>query len=120
MANATLKLLQQLNDGQVYADPADPGFTTRFKTTSAQKSLNGQRTTNYVSEIIINDDHTVVIGSQSVVDAVSVRLRVSGAVESMARIKEIVNNLGAQLQDWTDEDVFIGFAPTTVPENPHA
>lgn len=119
MANANTKLYRQLADGQIFSDPADPGFTVRFKTTSNQKSLNGVSTQNYVTEIIYNDDHDVMINSVNAVDALSVRLRVSGSASSMTRLTEIVKGLAAQVGFWVVEDVLEGFPPTTIPYNPH-
>lgn len=117
---ANTKLFQQLPEGPVYADPLDPNYTVRFKTTTAPKSLNGVRTTNFATEIIVNDQHAVIVGGVNAVDALSVRLRVSGSAESMARLKALVNQLGTQLASWTTEDVLLGFDPATVPVNPDA
>lgn len=80
MGVSTLKLYSQQPNGVTYADPAKPGMTVRFKTTSAPKMLDGQRTTNYVTEIVANDTNDVTLGSKTVPDALSIRIRVSGAV----------------------------------------
>jgi len=115
---ATLKVLRQENTGVVYADPADLGLSVRFRHSSAQKSLNGVPTTNHVTEIIANDDHAVVIGGVNAKDALSVRIRTSGASESKARLRELLLALAAQVDDWDDESVFQGFNPTTAPVIP--
>lgn len=118
MATEATQLRSQLPEGPIYADPLKPDFTVRFKTTSAAKSLNGVRTENYITEIILNDSNSVTIGNVNAIDAVSVRLRVSGSAQSMTRVKAIVDNLGTQLAEWTDEKVLLGFNPTTAPTNP--
>lgn len=112
------KLFSTTPEGPIFSDPTDPDFTVRFKTSTAPKSLNGARTTNYVTEIIVNDNCDVVIGGVNAVDALSVRLRVSGSIESMARLVSVVNSLASQVSTWGDEDVWLGFDPTTVPVNP--
>lgn len=109
-----LKIQKIETNGVVYADPADPGLSVRFKQTSQGKSLNGVPTTNHVTEIIINDDNQVMIGGHSAIDAISVRVRVSGSAQSKARIKALLGVL-ASLGTWADEDVFSGFRPVTPP-----
>lgn len=118
MTDVNTQLLRQLSDGAIYADPADPDFSVRFKTTSAPKSLNGISTTNRITEIIINDLSEVTVGSATGIDPLSVRLRVSGSVESHARLVELVNSLGGKLSTWTGQNVLKGFPPSTVPVNP--
>jgi len=112
---ANLQKLRNLPDGTIYADPNDPDYTVRFKTTSAPKSLNGLKTTNYICEIIVNDSNTVTIGSTDVVDPVSVRVRCSGALESHSRLAAILGNVAAKLSTWAGENVLIGFDPSTPP-----
>ena len=111
----SLKLFSQQPNGVTYANPDKPDFSVRFKTTSQAKLLDGVRTTNYITEIIANDVNPVDVGSKNLNDAVSVRIRLSGAVQSMDRVKEIVGNLATQLPTWAAEDVFIGFQPSTLP-----
>lgn len=118
MATEPTQLLAQLPDGPVYADPLKPNYQVRFKTTSAQKSLDGVRVTNYVTEIIISDVNPIVVGALNPNDTLSVRLRVSGSSESMTRLKAIINNLGTQVATWGTENAFLGFDPLTVPTNP--
>lgn len=118
MTDVNTKLLRQLPDGVIYADPANPNFTVRFKTTSQPKSLNGLSTTNRISEIIYNDLNEVTIGAATGIDPLSVRLRVSGSVESHDRLVEIINGLAGQVATWNSQDVLKGFTPTTVPVNP--
>jgi len=106
--------------GITLADPADPDLTVRFKFGKQQKVISGLSATNVVSEIIYNDLNTVTIGEESAVDAVSVRLRTSGAFESMARVSELLLSLAAQISTWNAEAVFKGFPPTTKPVIPAA
>lgn len=106
--------------GTIYAAPNDPNYTVRFKTTKARKSLRGLNVDNYVTEIIINDLDNVTVGDVTAVDALSVRLKVSGSEGGMDRLKLIVSQLAAQVDDWADEHVFLGFAPVTLPVYPEA
>lgn len=114
----TLKVLRFDPDGVTYADPADRGFSVRFKFAQSSKSLSGIPTTNHACEIIVNDDVNVTLNGVSAVDALSLRIRTSCAKESMARLGAIMTSIGAQLDDWATEGVPSGFAPTTVPINP--
>lgn len=103
-----------------FADPKDPDFTVRFKTTTSKKTLQGIATDNYVTEIIVNDDNQVVINGQSVTDPLSLRIKVSGAVVSQDRLNKICASIASQLPVWFAENVFLGFEPVTVPVNPDA
>lgn len=111
----SLKLYSQQPNGVTFSDPNDPDYQVRFKTTSTAKMLDGSRTTNFVTEVIVNDNHLVNIGDKQVSDAISVRVRVSGAAESHEHLKIVVKNLASQLATWADEDVFVGFRPDTLP-----
>lgn len=115
---STLKLLSQDATGVTYADPSDRNCTVRFKSTSASKSLNGVAATNYSTEIIYNDGVDVVVGGVNAVDALSVRLRTSGADVSKVRLKAILLSLAAQVDEWETEGVFAGFPPVTAPVIP--
>jgi hypothetical protein len=115
MAIATMQLYSQQPNGVTYALPEDPDCTVRFKTSSSPKTLDGKRVTNYVTEIMMNDQHPLVIGDDNVNDALSVRVRVSGSAESMDRLEEMVGNLTAKLPSWLTENVLVGFRPTTLP-----
>jgi len=116
MANTVLK--QTLVDGVLYADPGDPGFTVRFRNSSAKKTLNGVSVNNYVGEIIYNDDVAVTVGGVAATDAVSVRIRVSGTNEASTRKSAILTTLAAQLMTWDGQSAFKGFNPTTAPTIP--
>lgn len=117
MSVNTLQLYSQQSNGVTYCDPANPNFTVRFKTTSSQKVLDGLKVQNYISEIAANDNHSVVVGSQAVSDALSVRIRTSGSLHSKARIKQMLIDLAAKVDTWEGENVLIGFVPTTAPVN---
>lgn len=101
--------------GVTYANPTDPDFRVRFKTTSSQKSLNGVSVMNFVTEIIVNDNVPVTLGNTSANDPVAVRIRVSGSLASAARRDAILKSIAAQLGTWTNENVFAGFEPATAP-----
>lgn len=113
-----LKIQKIEQTGVVYADPADPGLSIRFKQTEQGKSLNGAPVTNHVTEVIINDDNAVVVSGVSAIDALSIRLRVSASAFSKVRVKAILVALAADVDNWSDEDVFSGFRPVTIPTNP--
>jgi hypothetical protein len=112
-----LKIQKIENTGVVYADPADPGLSIRFKQVEQGKSLNGLAVANHATEIIINDDNAVTISGQPAVDAISIRLRVSASAQSKARVKALLGIL-ASTNAWADEDVFSGFRPVTTPAVP--
>lgn len=115
--NRDLQRLTQDAYGVTYADPLDPNFTIRFKNTRANKSLNGVTTTNHVTEIIVNDDQQITISGVNATDALSIRVRVSGAFESTARKSQMLKSLGLQLVGWANENVLVGFEPTSTPRN---
>lgn len=118
---ATLQVLRQENNGVVYADPAKPDMTVRFRNTVAAKTLNGVSVKNYRTEIIYNDNNSVTVGDGvSALDAVSIRLSVSGALESETRVEEILAALAAQINTWAGQNVFKGFNPTSAPVIPAA
>lgn len=104
--------------GVTFADPTDPDFTVRFKTTTSNKLLNGNSIPNYVTEIIANDAVNVQLGTQTLVDNISVRVRVSGSQLSDARKKAVVKSIASQLGVWADGAVYSGFEPAVAPMNP--
>lgn len=113
-----MKLQAHLQDGSLFADPLKPSATCRFKTTQSPKTIDGIRLSNYVTEIIFNDTSPVTSGEKTANDLLSIRIRVSGALESSARIKTILLSLASQCDEWANEDVLIGFEPSTAPINP--
>lgn len=116
MSKRQLKLFSQQPNGTVWADSSDPNYTVRFKTSSAPKILDGQRTMNHVTEIIVNDTSNVTIGAKVVPDALSVRVRASGSTEAQPDLAQALRDVAAQLDTWIGEDVLLGFAPGTAPE----
>lgn len=115
---SNMQLLQHLNDGAIYADPLKPTATCRFKTTSGAKTIDGVRLQNVVTEIIFNDVNPVTAGAKTANDALSVRIRISGSVDSHPRLKALLNSLASQVDEWGTENVLLGFEPTTRPINP--
>ena len=111
----TMKIQKIENTGVVYAEPSEPDYTVRVKHSSQPKSLNGVQATNQITEIIVNDNADVTIGSVAAVDALSIRVRVSGSLQATSRKKALLAALMTTLDNWQDEDVFSGFNPTTVP-----
>lgn len=115
MATITLSVKSRENNGVTYADPAKPDMTIRFRSSTIQKSLNGIQMPNYAVEIIANDNNSITVGSETCLDPISVRLRVSGAIQSKGRLRDIITSIAAQLGTWETENVMQGFAPTTAP-----
>jgi len=118
---ATLQVYRQEPTGIIYANPADPDLTVRFRNTSTNKTLNGVSVKNNLTEIIYNDDNLVEVATDVYAnDAISVRLRVSGSPLSSSRIAEILLSLAAQIGTWNTQNVFAGFNPTSAPVIPAA
>lgn len=117
MSNLT-QLLTNDAYGVTFADPTDPNFTVRFKTVRNRKNLNGVSVDNYITEIIASDGNEVSVGNTSAMDTLAVRIRMSGSDLSKQRLEAIVKGLASQISSWTDENVFLGFRPETVPVNP--
>lgn len=115
MANVTLSVKSQDNAGITYGDPAKPDNTVRFRFSSTVKNLNGVNATNYLTEIIANDNNSITIGGVSAQDALSVRIRISGTLESKARLRVLLTSLAAQVGQWETENVVQGFRPVTAP-----
>jgi len=115
MAAETSVLVRTEPTGVLYALPTKPDMTIRFRNTKSAKTLNGVNTQNYLTEIIYNDNNPVTISGVAANDAVSIRLRVSGAFESHARLAQILSNLSAQVNTWVGQNVLKGFQPTSAP-----
>lgn len=111
----TLSVKSQDNAGVTYANPAKPDTTFRFRFGLTQKTLSGLSVPNFATEIIINDNNPVTISGVSAQDALSVRMRISGAIESKARLRQLLRSLAAQLATWDTENVMQGFRPSTAP-----
>jgi hypothetical protein len=112
---ANLALYSQNPNGTTWADPSDPNYVVRFKTTQAPKSIGGHATKNVVHEIITNGTNPVPVGDGVVMDAVSARIRLSGALESRAVVAKMLRDTAATLESWDTENVFVGFQPATPP-----
>jgi len=115
MAAVTLSVKTQDSSGVTYADPASPASTCRFRFGTTSKVLNGISVANNASEIIINDNNAVTINGASALDALSIRIRVSGSQYSKTRLRNLLVSAAAQLAQWETENVFQGFRPTTAP-----
>lgn len=120
MSTNALQLYSQQSNGVTYCDPLNPNFTVRFKTTSSQKVIDGFKVQNFITEIAANDVNDVIIGGSSASDALSVRLRTSGSLQSMGRLEQMLLDMASKVAAWKDENVLIGFAPNTVPVNTEA
>lgn len=109
------QLYSRKANGVTYSDPARPSFTVRLKTTLSPKTLDGLKTNNVVTEIIVNDKITITKDGATSDDPVSVRVRISGSQLSHNALKHILQGLGPQLTTWSNQNVVLGFEPTTVP-----
>lgn len=117
MSVNTLQLFSQQTNGVTYCDPSSPDYIVRFKSTSSQKVLDGKKVQNVIAEITANDNYSVVVGDASVTDALSVRIRTSGSIPSMPRLKQMLLDLAGKVDTWSTENVLIGFKPSTPPIN---
>lgn len=111
----TLSVRSQDNAGVTYANPGKPDTTVRFRFSGSSKALNGVTVPNYATEVIVNDNNAVTVGGVSAQDALSIRVRVSGALESKARLRQLLLSLAAQIGTWETENVMQGFRPVTAP-----
>lgn len=111
----TLSVKSQENAGVTYADPAKPDTTVRFRFSSTVKQLNGVSVPNYATEIIVNDNNSITVGSVSAQDALSIRIRVSGTLLSKTRLRQLLTSAATQLGTWETENVMQGFRPATAP-----
>jgi len=111
-----LRVISSDANSVTYANPADPNYTVRFKTNSSMKNVDGSRLQNFITEIIVNDTNAVAVGSSSVSDALSLRIRFSGSDLSKARLMAIANSVFAQCtSEWFAQHILIGFRPDTSP-----
>lgn len=117
-----MKPLNRDGNSITYANPTDPNFQVRIKTSSAKKVLKGNPVDNYITDIIATDDHAVELPTSAgkVEDALSVRIRTSGTVYGHERILKILQSLATNYQAWYEEGVFVGFEPATLPQYPAA
>jgi len=113
--SVTLSVKTQDSAGVTYADPAKPDMTIRFRSSNANKTLSGVTVPNYSTEIIVNDNNTVTVGGVSALDALSIRVRVSGCLASKTRLRQLLTSIAAQLGTWETENVMQGFRPGTAP-----
>lgn len=111
----TFKVQKTENTGIVYAEPSDPDNTVRLKHSTQAKSLNGVNVSNQVTEVIVNDNCDITIGGVAAVDALSIRVRISGTLQANDRKKALLASLMTTLGVWAEQDVLSGFNPTSVP-----
>jgi len=118
---ATLSKLREDSTGVIYANPAKPDQIVRFRNTTSQKTLSGVPVTNYLTEIIYNEDNEITVATGvTAKDAISLRIRVSGAALSMTQLSVLIHSMADQIQTWAGQNVFTGFAPSTAPVIPAA
>jgi len=115
MATFTLSVKSQDSTGVTYALPTNPDLTVRFRQSVVKKTLDGHQLNNYSLDIISNDLNPITVGSDTVKDPLSVRVRVSGTLESKGRLRDILTSIAASLPQWETENVCQGFRPATAP-----
>jgi len=115
MANVTLQVKSLDANGVTYANPNKPDSTVRIRSAVTSKMLNGVPVQNYATEYIYNDNNAVTVGGIAAVDANSVRVRVSGSLQSAANLRQMLLSMAAQVGTWDTEHVNQGFRPTTAP-----
>jgi hypothetical protein len=110
----------QKSDGNsaTYADPTDADYTVRVKQTQVSKSLDGKPVKNWITEVIMGRTNPIEVEGIDAVDQCSVRLRISGAVQSAAALQAMADLLAGCIAEWSDEHWLIGFNPTSVPAIP--
>jgi len=111
----TLAVKSLDSNGITFALPSKPDLTVRFRFSSVNKSLNGIVVPNYATEIIINDNNEITVGSETVQDSLSLRLRISGTNYSSTRLGQMLAMIIAQSGTWYSENILSGFRPTTAP-----
>lgn len=104
--------------GIIFADPAKPDYRVRFDHSELTKKVGAGVTSTHITEIRINDSHDITVDGVAGADNIAISLRVSAAPESKARVKQILAELGLKAPVWSNENVFVGFQPTTLPVNP--
>lgn len=114
------QFLRSTPKGVVFADPASPDFRVRFDHSELTKKVGTAQTSTHITEIKVNDANTINVDGVSGTDNIAVNIRISASPESKVRVKQVLTQLCAQLPKWADENVFIGFQPTTLPVNPSA
>jgi len=115
MSSVTLSVKSRDASGITFADPTKPSNTVRFRFSTTTKVLNGVSTPNYATEIVVNDSNSVTVGGVSALDALSIRVRISGALESKVRLQNLLNSIAAQFATWENENILQGFCPSTAP-----
>lgn len=106
--------------GIIFADPAKSDYRVRFDHSELPKKVGTSNTLTHITEIRINDANDIIVDGVAGTDNIAISLRVSAAPESKARVKSILTQLGLQAPVWSDENVLVGFQPTTLPVNPTA
>jgi hypothetical protein len=110
-----LQKLRSDASGITFAEPSDPDNTVRFKQTASLKSLNGHSVKNQQTEIIANDLADILVGTETVQEALSVRIKVSGSHFAKERKRTLLLAIASKLGQWETEGVFEGFEPQTPP-----
>lgn len=106
----------QDQNGVTFAKLNDVNASIRVKQTSAPKTLNGVRVSNFVTEIIAVDEVEVhPTSTVTATDLESLRIRFSSTAEGVDRLIAKLEGLTALAKVWKSEGVMIGFQPKTAP-----
>lgn len=82
MTQRILRAIASDINGVTFADPSDVNATTRTRTVRTNKTVENQRVTNVRNEFIVNRPGTLIIGDDTVTEALSVRVTISGSTLS--------------------------------------
>lgn len=115
MPLTVLQVYRNDSNGVTYMSPDKPSASVRFKTTRSPKKLGTLQTENVIEEIIATCTNQVTVGSVTVDDPISFRIRCSGSVHSEAALRELASAIAASIPAWAAEHVLVGFNPTTPP-----
>ena len=97
MTQRILRAIASDATGVTFADPSDVNATTRTRTVRTNKTVENQRVTNVRNEFIVNRPGTLVIGDDTVTEALSVRVTFSGSTLSETSLISMWNDAKANV-----------------------
>lgn len=97
MTQRILRAIASDVTGVTFADPSDVNATTRTRTVRTNKTVENQRVTNVRNEFIVNRPGTLIIGDDTVTEALSVRVTMSGSTLSETSLISMWNDTKANI-----------------------
>lgn len=97
MTQRILRAIASDITGVTFADPSDVNATTRTRTVRTNKTVENQRVTNVRNEFIVNRPGTLIIGDDTVTEALSVRVTISGSTLSESSLISMWNDTKANI-----------------------